>query len=118
MKRTNLERTQQTLIHTHHGTCIIKLAAVIRSAEQGHKLSFAKELVAVLHNLMCATDQIHVVLLEESRHNIRAESERHSTIIFAPTCNILVGIRPEEVTQKAAVRNLPGLASISRPEAR
>lgn len=60
-----LERAQQALIDTHHRTCIVKLATVVWCTEQGDELSFTKELVAILDDLMRTADQVHVVFLQE-----------------------------------------------------
>lgn len=94
-----LERAQQTLVYTHHGTGVVKLSAVVGRAEQGHELSFREKLVAVFHDLVSTADEIHVVLLQEPGHDIRSKREGHTTIVFAPSSNVLVGIRPEEVAE-------------------
>lgn len=103
---TYLERTQQAFVNTHHGACIVEFAAVIGCAKESDELSLREELVAVFHDLMRSANQIHVVLLQESRYNVGTKSERHAAIVFAPSCNVLVGIGPQEITEKAAVRNL------------
>ena len=41
---------------------------------------------------MRAADKIHIMLLQETRDNIRTEGERNTTIIFTPTSDILVRI--------------------------
>lgn len=112
MSRTStyLERTKQALINTHHRTSIVKFTTVVRSAEQRHELPLGEELVAILDDLMGTAYQIHVVFLEETRDDVGTECKRHATIIFAPTRDVLVGIGPEEVAQKSAVRNLYRLA--------
>lgn len=73
--RTHLERTQQALVHAHHCTCIVKLAAVVGCTEQGDELSFAEELVAVFDDLVRTADQVHVVFLQEAGDDIRTEGE-------------------------------------------
>lgn len=55
---------------------------------------------------MRSTDQIHVVLLQEARDNVRPECEGDATVIFAPTRNVLVRIRPEQVTQETTIGDL------------
>lgn len=57
---------------------------------------------------MRTTDQVHIVLLQKSGNYIRAEREGHTTIILAPSSNILIGIGPEEVAQETAVGNVGG----------
>lgn len=55
---------------------------------------------------MGAAYQIHVVFLKEARDDIGTECERDTTIVLAPTRDVLVGIGPEEVTQKTTIGNL------------
>lgn len=50
-RRTDLERTHQGVVHTHHCPGIVKLATVVGSREDGNKLALGKELVALFHNL-------------------------------------------------------------------
>lgn len=42
--------------------------------------------------LMRTTNEIEIMLLQESCDNIRAKCERDTTIILAPTLNILLWI--------------------------
>jgi hypothetical protein len=56
--------------------------------------------------LMRTADKIHVVLLQEPRNNIRAEGERDTTVVFAPSGDIFIGIRPEKITEKTTVGDL------------
>jgi hypothetical protein len=46
------------------------------------------------------------VLLEETRDNIRTECERNTSIVFAPSSNVLIGIGPQKIAEKTAVRNI------------
>jgi hypothetical protein len=46
---------------------------------------------------MRSTDQVHVVLLEETRNDIGSESEGDTSVIFAPPCDVLVGVRPQQI---------------------
>ena len=71
----DLERAQQTLVHAHHRACVVKLATVVGCREEGDKLAFAKELVAILNDLVSTADQVHVVFLQEARYNVWTESE-------------------------------------------
>ena len=89
-----LERTQQALVNAHHRTGIVKLATVIGRAEQGDELPLGEELVSVFHNLMGTADQVHIVLLQEARHNIGAECKRYTTIVLTPARDVLIGVRP------------------------
>ena len=102
----NLERAEQALVDTHHGTGIVKLATVIGSTKEGDELALGKEFVSVLDDLVGSADEIHVVLLQEARHDIGAKRKRHTTIVFAPAGNVLVRIGPEEIAEETAVGNL------------
>lgn len=93
-----LKRTQQAFVHAHHRTGVVELSAIVGCAEERHELPFREKLVAILHHLMCSTDQIHVVLLEEAGHDIRTEGEGYTTVIFAPSRDVFVGVRPQQVT--------------------
>lgn len=55
---------------------------------------------------MGAADQVHIVLLQEARHDVRPERETNTSIILTPAGDVLVGVRPQQVTQQTAVRNL------------
>lgn len=103
---TNLERAEQTLVDAHHGSRVVKLAAVVGRAEEGNELALGEKLVAILDNLVSTADQVHVVFLEESRDNIRAEGERDTTVVLAPASDVLVGVRPQEIAEQTTVGNL------------
>lgn len=105
-KYTHLERAQETLIDTHHGTRVVEFTTVVRRAEQRHQLALREELVPILHNLVRTAYQVHVVFLQEARHHVRAKGERDATVVFAPAGDVLVRIRPQEIAQKSAVGDL------------
>lgn len=50
-KRAHLEGAHQSLIDTHHGACIIKLATVVWRRKYGDQLPIRKKLVPILSNL-------------------------------------------------------------------
>lgn len=102
----NLEGAQETLIDRHHGSSIIELATVVWSREERHELAFGEKLVSVLHDLVGTAYEVHVMLLQESGDDVRAEGEGDTAIVFAPPSDVFVWIRPEQVAQKTAVRNL------------
>lgn len=62
----NLERAKKALVHTHHGTRVVELSAVVGCTEKRHQLAFGEELIAVFDDLMRATDQVHVVFLQKA----------------------------------------------------
>lgn len=105
----NLERAEQALVHTHHRTGVVELATVVGCREQRDQLAFAKELVAVLDDLVSSADQIHVVLLQESRNDVGTEGEGDTAIVFTPACDVLVRIRPEQIAEKTAIGNLKSM---------
>ena len=102
----DLKRAEQTLIHTHHRPRIVELAAVVRCREESDELALGEELVPIFDNLMCATDEVHVVLLEEAGDNVRAEGEANTTVVLGPSGDVLVGVGPQEIAEETAVGNL------------
>lgn len=101
-----LERTQQTLVNTHHCTSIVELSTVVWRREQRNQLSFGEELVSVLDNLVSAAYQVHVVLLKESGDDIWTKSEGDTTVVLGPSGNVLVWVGPEQVAKETAVWDL------------
>ena len=71
--------------------------------EEGDELALCEELVAVLDDLVGAADEVHVVLLKETRDDVRAEGEGHAAVVFAPAGDVLVRVGPEQVAQEARV---------------
>ena len=51
--------------------------------------------------LMGPTDEVEVVSVEELAHHVRPKGEADPTIILTPTLNILVRVRPQQVTQQS-----------------
>jgi len=101
-----LEGAKQGIVYAHHRTGIVELSAIVRCREQRHQLSFREELVAILHNLMSSTDEVHVVFLQEPGNDVRSKSEGNSSIVLAPAGDVLVRIRPQEITEKTRIRNI------------
>src|SRR6218665_125982 len=50
--------------------------------------------------LMSSADQVKVMTVEEFANNIGTKSERYPPIIFTPALDILVGVRPQQITQQ------------------
>lgn len=48
---TYLERAHEGLIHTHHGTSVVKLPTIVRRWEQSDELPLRKKFIAILNNL-------------------------------------------------------------------
>lgn len=102
----DLKATSQVLINTHKSTSIIKLPTIVRCREEGDQLAFGKELVAILDDLMGTTDQVKVVFDEESGDNVGAKGERDTTFVLSPTTNILIRVRPEQITKQTSIRDI------------
>jgi hypothetical protein len=103
---TYLEGAEQALIHAHHGTGIVELAAVVGGAEQRDELALGEELVTILDDLVGTADEVHVVFLQEARDDIWAEREGDTAIVLGPAGDVLVGVRPQEIAEEAAVGDL------------
>lgn len=50
------------------------------------------------------------MLLQEARYYVGPECEAHTSVILAPSGNVLVWVGPEEVAEETAVGNLSLLA--------
>merc|ERR1719253_487640 len=93
----HLEATHKGVVNRHHGTRIVKLPAIVRGAEDCNQLPLGEELIPILNDLMCAANQIQVVLLKEAGNDIGTKYERHPAIIFCPTRYVLVWVGPQQV---------------------
>lgn len=62
---------------------------------------------------MSTADEVHVVFLQETRYDVGTEGERYTTVVLAPSSNILVGIGPQKIAKETAVGDL-GIASVGR----
>jgi len=51
-RATYLERTEERFVHVHHGTCVVKLAAIVGRREDRHELTIREELIAILDDLL------------------------------------------------------------------
>merc|ERR1719265_203413 len=71
----HFEAAHQSLIDRHHCTRIVKFATIIGRTENCDELPLGKKLVAILNDLVCANNEIHVVLLQETAHNVRPKNE-------------------------------------------
>jgi len=69
-------------------------------------LPLREKLVSVLDDLMGAADKVHIVFLQKARYDVRAEGEGDTTVVFTPSSNIFVGIGPQQIAEKTAIRNL------------
>lgn len=49
---------------------------------------------------MSTADEVHIVLLQEAGYHVRSKSKRHTTVILAPSGNVLVRVGPQEVAEE------------------
>jgi hypothetical protein len=105
----NLKRAHESVVNAHHRAGIIEFAAVVGRRKQRDQLPFCKELVAVFHHLVRATDQVQIVPLQELGNNVGAEREADSTVVVTPSRNVFIGVAPQQVAQQARVGH------VSRP---
>mmetsp|Transcript_76523 Transcript_76523/g.211814 ORF Transcript_76523/g.211814 Transcript_76523/m.211814 type:complete len:264 (-) Transcript_76523:157-948(-) len=103
-----LERAIQIAADLHHRGGIVELSTVVRCREYGDKLAIAEELVAVLHHLVRAADEVQVVALEEGSNHVRTKGERHAAVVLAPAHDVLVRVGPQQVAQQARVGHVRG----------
>jgi hypothetical protein len=102
----DLEGAQQALVHTHHRTRIIELAAVVGRREQCDELTFGEELVTVLDDLVSTAYEVHVMLLQEAGDDVWAEGEGHTAVILRPAGYVLIRVGPEKIAEETAVGDL------------
>lgn len=57
---------------------------------------------------MGTADQIQVVLVQEFGHHLGAKCKGHTPVVLPPAQDVLVGVRPEQITQETLVRNIGG----------
>lgn len=48
---THLEGAHERLVHTHHGTGVVKLPTIVRSREEGDELPLREKLITIFHHL-------------------------------------------------------------------
>lgn len=96
----NLKRAQERFVDTHHCTCIVKFPTVIWCRKQCNQLSFCKEFVSIFNDLMRSANQVHIVLLQESGHDIGTKGKGYSSIILWPSRDVLVWIWPKKIAKK------------------
>lgn len=55
---------------------------------------------------MRTTNQVHIVFLEEAGDNVGAKGETDTSVIFAPTGNVFVGVGPQKIAEQTTVGDL------------
>lgn len=78
-------------------------SAVIRRTENCHQRPLVPELVPILNNHMCPTDQVKVVLRQELLNHCLAEAVADPTLVVLPVERRVRGIAPEQVVEQAVV---------------
>ena len=81
----NLKGTHQSVIHSHHGSSIVKLSTVVWSGEYSYQFTVSEELITIFDNLMCPHDKVQVVTIEEFMDHIYSKGERYSPVILVPS---------------------------------
>lgn len=61
---------------------------------------------------MSTAYQVHVVFLEKSRDDIWAKGEGNTTVVFTPASDVLVGVGPQQITEKTTVRDLRSVSKV------
>jgi len=74
----NLEGTEETFAHGHHGSRVVKLAAIVRRREDRDELTIREKFVSVLDDLVTSAYEIEVVLFTELRHDACAERDGYA----------------------------------------
>jgi hypothetical protein len=57
---------------------------------------------------MGAANQIDIVLFGEGRYDFLTKGEGNTTVIFAPSLDVLVGVGPEEIAEESGVGDVCG----------
>ena len=97
-----LERADEIFVDAHHGAAVVKFASVVGCGEDGDELTFGEEFVSVFNYLMCATDEVKAVFMEELGDDGFAKYKGYvADVVFCPSDNVGVGVGPEEVAYEA-----------------
>lgn len=95
------EAGDHVLIHFHDDSHVVEVT-VVCGCEDCYELATRKELVTILLDLMCTTDQIQIILLVEVLDDYLAKGVRHTSVILSPINYIFFRIGwvgPEQVAQ-------------------
>ena len=102
----DLERAHQRVVHTHHRTRVVELAAVVGRTEDRDQLALGEEFVTVLDDLVRAADEVEVVSAQELSHHVLAKGEGHTTVVLSPAHDVFVGVGPQQVAQQTRVGDI------------
>ena len=84
-----LELAAQRLVDVHYGGVIVELAAIVRRREYRHQVAIREKFVALLDDLMSATNQVYLMLLAEFLYNRLAEDVGDAAFVVGPCGNII-----------------------------
>jgi len=87
----------QVVVHHKDGPAVVEDVAVVGGRENGDQLAVGEELVAILHHLVGADDQVELVLQQEALHYSSSKGVADSAIVGRPGASGLIRIRPEEI---------------------
>jgi len=101
-----LETTHECFINTHKGAGIVEFATVVGCRKESNKLTRGEKLVTIFDDLMSTANEIEILTFEKAVNDVGTKSVRNSTVILAPSVNVLFRIRPEQITEQASVGNV------------
>lgn len=104
----NVKWTTQGLVNVKNACIIVKLSAVVRSWKNSYKSSVCHEFVAVYHYLMRPADEVQLVALVKLLDDVVAKHITYSSVVVSPTLNVVLWIRPKEVTKQSCVWHFLG----------
>ena len=70
-------------VHTHHGTCIVKLSTIIGHGKQSDQLPLCKKFISIFNHLMGFTYKIQIMPMEKFYNHFCIKCG-HSSVIFTP----------------------------------
>lgn len=66
---THLEGAHERLVHTHHGTGIVKLPTIVRSREEGDELPLCEKLITIFHHLRTEIRVVNTTYSKQKHEN-------------------------------------------------
>lgn len=90
------ELAHQVLVHVHYCRVVVEITAIVLCAEDRNELLIlSEEAVAVLHDLMPATYEVQVVVLQELLQLFVAKDLTATSLVFCPVRHIFIRIVPK-----------------------
>jgi hypothetical protein len=103
-----VERTYEVLVYAHEGTVVLELSTVVGSCEDGHKFTIPHKFVTFFYHLMSSTNQVNIKFGKIIYDHILSKSIAYVSLVFSPTSDFWVGIRPKDIAQHSFLRYLDG----------